>query len=183
VSVKPWQFQSASTVVTYNFDDLLELYLEWRGFVVDSISEDIHWSNTADVRIYHPHGLLPLDPRRRKISKYVVFDRNSFDASRGSDGRLWRELIGVLLRTHSCIFIGLSGADANLTSALNEAWKYHIARNENLPFMGIRFTDNTGDAHTSVWEAGGVHTVVLDYPELPSYLYKLCQKAAMGEEI
>ena len=50
-------------MITFNYDDLLEIYLEFHGLVVEPIWRDEHWASNADIRIYHPHGFLPLDPR------------------------------------------------------------------------------------------------------------------------
>jgi hypothetical protein len=56
---------AAVNVITFNFDDLLETYLRWRGFVVGSVAALPAWNGVSDVTVLHPHGLLPVDLRQR----------------------------------------------------------------------------------------------------------------------
>lgn len=168
----------ASQVVSYNFDDLLESYLEWHGFVVASIASDRAWMDTADVRIYHPHGLLPYDPSLRESSTDIVLDRTSFDAMATEAGARWRQTLGGIARSHSCIFVGLSGGDRGLTSMLAQAWRDHAAAAEGLPYMGVRFA-TTDDGLNGVWANGGVFTVaVASHDAIAPYLMQICQEAA-----
>jgi hypothetical protein len=168
----------ASQVVSYNFDDLLEAYLEWHGFLVAPIACDRAWADTADVRIYHPHGLLPFDPARRTPSADIVLDRTSFDAMATEAGARWRQTLGGIARSHSCIFVGLSGGDRGLTSMLAQAWRDHAAVSEGLPYMGVRFA-TTDDGLNGVWANGGVFTVaVASHDAVAPYLMAICQEAA-----
>jgi hypothetical protein len=168
----------ASQVVSYNFDDLLEAYLEWHGFLVVPIAGDRAWADTADVRVYHPHGLLPYDPARREASADIVLDRTSFDAMATEAGARWRQTLGGIARSHSCIFVGLSGGDRGLTSMLAQAWRDHAALSEGLPYMGVRFA-MTDDGLNGVWANGGVFTVSVDsHDAVAPYLMEICQEAA-----
>ena len=168
----------ASQVVSYNFDDLLETYLEWHGFTVTSIASDRAWADTADVRIYHPHGLLPYDPSFRESSTDIVLDRTSFDAMSTEAGARWRQVLCGIARSHSCIFVGLSGSDRGLTSMLAQAWRDHAALSDGLPYMGVRFA-TTDDGLNAVWANGGVFTVtVASHDAIAPYLMHVCQEAA-----
>lgn len=109
---------SASTVFTLNYDDLLEIYLEYHGVVTRSICEEVHWANNADVTIYHPHGLLPLS-EHRSSSKDIVISAHDYDLIM-KEGSVWRNLLVTSLRTHTFLYIGLSGDDPNLKGMLRK---------------------------------------------------------------
>ena len=67
----PSQRGSVSKILSFNFDDLLERYLEYSGFVVNSVAEEPSWDSASDVSVYHLHGLLPSD--RSRESTPIVF--------------------------------------------------------------------------------------------------------------
>jgi hypothetical protein len=170
---------SASHVVTFNFDDILELYLEFHGFVVESVTASEHWAVRADVAVYHPHGFLPLD-QTRKASEELVFDQHAFsEALHGEGGRLWRqELIGIF-RTHTCLLIGIGEDDPNLESLMHEVQKEHISRSSHA-FWGVRLTGNGDSNRRKLWEERGIANVpVADFErDLPRRLLAICQLAA-----
>jgi hypothetical protein len=171
---------SASTIVTFNFDDILEMYLEFHGFVSTSIVSDRSWSDNADVRIFHPHGLLPFRPGTPSNID-IVLDQASFSSVlRGDRGRLWRDTLMTIMRSHLCLFVGLSGSDPHLESLLSECRTEHASLAEGLAFWGLRFTDSSNLSWRTLWAERGVSTwVVTDYDRaLPEFLLEICQRAA-----
>jgi hypothetical protein len=171
---------SASTVITFNFDDILEMYLEFHGFVVSSISSPQHWADNADVRIFHPHGLLPMRPDTAR-SQDIVLDEASFSRALSPvDGRLWRERLLSVMRSHTCLFIGIGGSDSNLESFLHDCRESHVGSSEQIAFWGVRFTTADHEPDKLLWGARGVATyVIADYERaLPEFLLGICQRAA-----
>ena len=75
---------SAAYAVSFNYDDLLECHLRYRGFVVDSVHSLPNWSNSADMIIYHAHGYLPSNPGEG-ISKGIVLTAQSYDNVIGNE--------------------------------------------------------------------------------------------------
>jgi hypothetical protein len=166
------------TVVTFNFDDILEMYLDFHGLVVSSIVDDRHWSDNSDVRVYHPHGLLSFSGVGR-LSGRIVLDQSSYSAFSGEKGRLWRTEILGIMRSHLCLFIGLSGSDDNLEKLMYDCKEEHVGIHGGLPFWGVRFTDNKDSDWKSIWAEWGVSTwVVTDYEkDLPEFLLEVCGHA------
>ena len=69
-------------VVTFNWDNLLEEYLTLHGRVVIPVYEEKHWSRTADITVFHPHGYLPLKDGLARSEK-LIFDQYSYDEIMG----------------------------------------------------------------------------------------------------
>jgi len=170
---------SAKGVVTLNFDNILELYLRYHGFVTRSVFDDIHWDGLSDVTIYHPHGFLPFDTSEIR-SNDIVFDKNSYGRALGQSGSKWREIIFSIMRTHTCLFIGLSGADLNLTTWLADVQKEHPVKELGFPFWGISFTTSAKKGTYATWKDMGIYCKQLvDYENhLPEILFSVCQTAA-----
>lgn len=167
---------SISQVITFNFDDLLELYLRYIGFDVESISVLPSWSGQADVRIYHPHGILP--NRSKEDVKYpIVFAQIHYDKILSKGGSIWQQQLSNIMASHTCLFIGLSGEDPNLTKLLFEVKDSHASNPDDHAFWGISFS--TEERKRSVWESRGVYQKTLvDYEQIPSWLFEICQIAS-----
>ena len=168
---------SASRVITFNFDDLLEIYLEYHGFVTLSVGERMHWSRAVDVTVLHPHGLLPYRGPR-VASADIVFDQLSYTKAIGTKGSAWRQMLLSTMRTHTCLFIGLSGDDDNLDSLLERCMNQHASRLDNSLFWGVAFSTSEGNG--SFWRRRKVFLKqVDDYDRaLPQFLFQICQGAA-----
>jgi hypothetical protein len=170
---------SVSEVITFNFDNLLELLLTYHGFVTASVFREFHWAQSADVTIYHPHGLIPFDPVQER-SEQVVFDQASYSAIVGKADSPWRQTMLTIFRRRTCLFIGLSGRDDNLDSMMQECSPQHASRSENTAYWGITFLDHDDDVAAHIWQDRGVFfNRVVDYQrDLPDFLFAICQKAA-----
>jgi hypothetical protein len=168
-------------VVTFNFDNLLEIYLQYHGFVVRSIAEDNAWAGVADVAVLHPHGLIPYGAPD-KSSSQIVFDRSSYATVIGDAKNAWRQQILCILRSHTCLFIGLSGDDDNLLSMLMDCKGHHASDANNSAFWGATFTTASTD-QADIWEKNGVFRKrVKDYEiDLPRILFAISQDAASAE--
>jgi hypothetical protein len=167
----------AGAVISFNYDDLLEHYLDYHGSVVVSISSDTYWAPSADVVIYHPHGFLPKFTNRTR-SADLVLDQQSYSKAVGSR-ELWWEQIRLLLRQHFCIFIGLSGYDDNLDSMLREVNETHPAKGAQLPFWGLSFTEALKDPMSRILRKRGIFLKdIKNFDHLPDFLFAICQEAA-----
>jgi hypothetical protein len=170
---------SVSEVVTLNWDNLIELYLSYHGFTVQSVIDSQHWASLADVIIYHPHGFIPCDGDN--FSKQLIFDQSSYSQTVGDLSKAWNQKILTLIRSKFVIFIGLSGDDFNLDSLISHFSSDHIAKISGCPFWGVTFTKNTNDPSNKIWKKRGVYPVeITDYEnDLPDFLFKICQGAAL----
>lgn len=100
---------SVRDVITYNFDDLLEWYLELHGFTAQVVTSVNSLRGQPDVVVTHPHGLLSHFTGHND-SNFLTLSQRSYDERLGDDSP-WRRYFGDVLRTKVAIFIGLSGND------------------------------------------------------------------------
>lgn len=166
---------SAAKVITLNYDNLLESYLEYHGFTTATVADGCHWAHNQDVVIYHPHGFLPLG--RGLESKAIVLGTSEYLGVMTSP--LWRPILETALRQHTFLYLGLSGDDLHLNSHWNELSKHHAIVNDRFRYHGVRFTtDPTNDENTNLTEEWGIFTHILpNHDALPDFLFRICQSA------
>lgn len=105
-------------VLNFNFDSVLEWYLAEHG-VVSTVIEDLPKNFIeADVRIYHPHGYLPLSTAFGTDSGMVIFDEDVARKRMASREDPWMDFYRVLLSTRKFIAIGLGFNDPMVEAAL-----------------------------------------------------------------
>lgn len=111
-----------STVLTLNFDDVLEWYLGVHGFTVQIVTTLPQLRKDTDVTVYHPHGFLPFDLRRHSghMSNFLVLSQYSFDQRMGDRLNLFTQVFRDLLLSKLVLFIGLSGEDRSVHTLLTD---------------------------------------------------------------
>lgn len=169
---------SASDVVTFNYDDLLETYLDYHGFVTRSIHKEYDWVYRADACIYHPHGFLPHAAGQAR-SETVVFDQHSYSKML-SGTNAWKEVTTAFFRRRVCLFLGLSGADSNFDSLVTSIDSIHPARTSGLPYWGVAVLAGEDLASRTKWETRGIycHEISSYESHLSTFLFEICQEAA-----
>lgn len=169
---------NTANVITFNFDDLLETYLRYLGFSMQSVNKVPAWDNRADVLVLHPHGLLPSD-MTTEVDHGIVLAQAQYDTIIGKDSNIWRQILMNIMRSNLCLFIGLSGKDNNLKQIMTDVHETHVCNTEEARWWGIRFSDNPDDPLKPSWEHRGVFQHSLNnYDELPSFLFEVCQLAS-----
>jgi len=108
------------TVVTYNFDDLIEREFDDRSMDTHSIYNSTEICSNEELPIYHVHGFLPQDE-----TMYEGLDRSTLVFSEEGyhqiylDSYHWSNLVQLNnLKDNTCIMIGLSMTDPNLRRLL-----------------------------------------------------------------
>lgn len=172
---------SISNVITFNFDNLLELYLGYHGFVTDSLSYNkkcLAWASYADIKVYHVHGMIPFQLKHGYDAK-IIFDQKSFSEITGQEQDPWRQLVLTLMRQHTCLFIGLSGDDNNLDSILNAVNTSHIVGEDRILYWGVTFSAERVEK-SKQWENRGIfYKKINNYDnDLPNFLFSICREAA-----
>lgn len=126
------------SVITYNYDDLVETALEQRGikqaFSVFSKSRNLR----NEFPVYHVHGLIPQE-NSDMIASPILSEKDYHDIYRKSYHWSNIEQLHALDR-NSCFFIGLSMSDPNLRRLLdfshaendNEIHHYAFLKRKNL---------------------------------------------------
>lgn len=172
---------TATTTISFNFDNILELYLEVLGLVVTSIDTAPAWNTRSDVEILHPHGLLPYGSPAGISKNGIVFTASDYLEVIGDKPEPWNSRMTQVLNSNTCIFLGLSGSDDRLMSLLQQVHKNHpaVMREGHLNWA-VRTTKKSDDEITrDKWTAKGVALRLFDdYSELPSWLLSICSRAA-----
>jgi hypothetical protein len=168
---------SVGEIVTFNWDNFIELFLAYHGFVVKSIVDSHYWATLADVIVYHPHGFIPNSGDN--FSDDIIFDQKSYSQIQGDQSNPWNQRLLTIMRSKFIIFIGLSGKDNNLDSLLSCCEKDHIAKKDS-PYWGITFQTNVNDQSLYIWKERGIYPMIVsDYnDDLAGFLFKICQEAA-----
>ncbi|GBL56065.1 hypothetical protein PCLA_04r0684 [Pseudomonas citronellolis] len=108
------------SVITYNFDDLVERELEKRNLSYKSIFEETEVAIPEELPIYHVHGYLPEDRSQyQNLEKStLVFSEEGYHKIY-KDPYHWSNLTQLnTLKESTCMMIGLSMSDPNLRRLL-----------------------------------------------------------------
>ncbi len=109
------------SVVTYNFDDLLERQLKTKSIIYQSIYSEVESVDPDELPIYHVHGFLPenADDYEKLERSTLVFSEEGYHKIY-TDAYHWSNLVQLAnLRDNSCVMIGLSLTDPNLRRLLD----------------------------------------------------------------
>ena len=119
--------KKVESVVTFNFDDLLEKKLTNQQIDCRTIHNESNFSSlkAGEMPVFHPHGFLPFNPLIGVESeKYsIVFSETAYHKTY-SDTHSWSNLIQLSkLTNYTCIFMGISLSDPNMRRLLDSAKK------------------------------------------------------------
>lgn len=116
------------SVITYNFDDLLERKFEQKDIQYNIISDEEGRQLVDKLNIYHVHGYLPGDFSTLTKEPNLIFSEEDYHRVY-RDSYSWSNLAQLsALRENTCLFIGCSLTDPNLRRLLDVA-----ARNGESP--------------------------------------------------
>jgi hypothetical protein len=124
------------SVVTYNFDDLLERQLTNNAILHRCIFTDNESYDPDELPVYHVHGFLP---ENRKLydgldNSTLVFSEEGYHQIY-SDSYHWSNLVQLnSFRESNCLMVGLSMTDPNLRRLLDISSK-NIERSKHFAFM------------------------------------------------
>jgi hypothetical protein len=163
---------SIREVITFNFDDVLERYLQLHGFSVQVVYKYPTLIRDEDVTIYHPHGFIPLEAR--ESSDFVVFSKNSFDQRLGDGLNEWTRLTTDTLTRKIGVFVGLSVDGPNFGPAMHQI-KARVNSTRPTGFWFIK--DSEIDRIEQLRDWGAVPIKVHDYQDIPDILFAVCQNA------
>ncbi len=111
------------SVVTYNFDDLIEKHLEAVGVHYRSIFRDVDIASQDELGIYHVHGFLPRNMEQHDgVSESLfVFSEEGYHTLL-EDPYAWSNIVQLnFFRECTCLMLGLSMTDPNLRRLLDIA--------------------------------------------------------------
>ena len=172
----------ASSVITFNFDTLLEEYLATLGLVAASVDSFSDWSGGFDLEILHPHGLLPYDRSRNVSSRGIIFTSYDYNEVLGDQGDRWNQRMLDVFSSYTCVFVGLSGEDDRLIQLMQQAQKLHPATlRQGHSYWGVSTMKESEALPDSLdlWQSRGV--LVRTFPDfmgIPDWLLTICRLAA-----
>ncbi len=108
------------SVVTYNFDDLIENQLKKQSIQYYSIFSDTDILDPDELPIFHVHGFLPENPNEYEFleKSTLVFSEEGYHQIY-SESYHWSNLVQLSqLRDNHCLMVGLSMSDPNLRRLL-----------------------------------------------------------------
>lgn len=108
-------------VVTYNFDDLLELAFNDYNIEYQSLYNELDYATAEKLGIYHVHGFLPRNPEEyEQLSEgLLVFSEDGYHRLY-NDPYSWANITQLnFLRENTTLMIGLSLTDPNLRRLLS----------------------------------------------------------------
>jgi hypothetical protein len=109
-----------NSIVTYNFDNLLEETLHETGLPFKTIYRDLYSPLHNELAINHVHGFLPEHAENYEdlTESLLVFSEEGYH-SLIQDPYVWSNIVQLnLLRENTCLLIGLSMTDPNLRRLL-----------------------------------------------------------------
>ncbi len=125
ICVAPGKSPTLDSVITYNFDDILETCLN--NLEIDIPFTSVHSTamkvHAGTLPIYHVHGFLPREGTIATDSK-LTFSKDVYHAAY-TDLYNWSNLVQLnKFRENSCLFLGVSLTDPNLRRLLDAAQKH-----------------------------------------------------------
>ena len=124
------------SVVTYNFDDLLERQLSNNDILYRCIYTDNESYDPDELPVYHVHGFLPENRNQYEglDNSTLVFSEEGYHQIY-SDSYHWSNLVQLnSFRENNCVMVGLSMTDPNLRRLLDISSK-NIERSKHFAFM------------------------------------------------
>lgn len=124
------------SVVTYNFDDLIERQLVAQSIMHRSIFTENESYDPDELPVYHVHGFLP-----KNRSDYESLEKSTLVFSEEgyhqiySEAYHWSNLVQLnKLRENNCLMVGLSMTDPNLRRLLDISAR-NIEKTKHFAFM------------------------------------------------
>lgn len=172
---------SVQTVITFNYDSLLEEYLRLYGYDSRAVSALPSLHGAEDVTVFHPHGYLPSDPSLGARSETIVLTRESFNQILGDPASSWVALLRHLIRTKILLLIGIS-VDSVAEGPLGTLLQFEAPALRHRGPSAIWLTVDSFDAaYVPVLRNQNVAAVRLpDFESIDDFLLRTCQVAASG---
>lgn len=164
-------------VITYNYDDILETYLLYHGYMPNVISQLPYDKINADIDIYHPHGYIPRFFGSN--SDKIVLDQDSYSETGDILDPIYRDIESNVLSS-TCLFIGISGNDQNLNKLIVNSKKNHISNVLDNKILGFIFKlDSELESYEEKsFKDKGIYCIrINDHSEISDYLSQICQRA------
>lgn len=169
-------------IVTYNFDDVLEWYLNILGLTTSNISpKTLIKTKNSDIDVTHIHGFIPNDKKFGIGSDKIIFSKMEFEDRQIQDS-YWKDHLYDFFRKNIVVTIGISpgSLEDDIFPLLRNLNKWYL--NESLlrgyPYAVALMTPSDEAAAISPkCITHGVIPIILKISEIPATLFKIAQFA------
>lgn len=166
------------SIITFNFDDLIERALSTHNIEYTSIWKEGQACEVDTLPIFHVHGFLP---NEKDIDEHnLVFSEDSYH-SQFIDPYSWSNLIQLnTFFTNVCLFIGLSLSDPNLRRLLDISWRRNHKCKHYIIVKKTLSQNKADEIVTMLFEQDanslGLNVIwCSDFSEIPSILLKILE--------
>jgi hypothetical protein len=148
--------RALSSIVNFNFDDLIEQTLEKNKIRHRAIFKEGQRPAASELPIYHVHGYLPRDVEPDATATAdIVFSEDAYH-SKFIDPFSWSNLTQLnQLHQSTCLFIGLGLTDPNLRRLLDVAMRKTPDKRINHVIFKKRYDVEDLARHMARWEELG----------------------------
>jgi hypothetical protein len=170
---------SVSTVLTFNFDSVLEEYLLLHGYVVRVVTDLPALTGSEDVTIFHVYGYLPSKTSSGKASALITFTKESVLKMMGDPNHPFRELLRQTVRSKVLLLLGISGGTAT-GNALGPILAYeaqHLGSDRPSAFW-VGADPVSADLSSVLLDAKVVTVKLPSYDTIDDFLLSICREAA-----
>jgi hypothetical protein len=174
--VMPSSRGSVAEVLTLNFDDLLEWYLDLHGFAVQVVSEvpDLMRA-TSDARIYHIHGFLPLRSSRYEATSEILLTDESLEDRLADHSKAWPRTIASLAMSKVLLFVGTTAQDVDVLVTVRQIRDLLRAPRPMAFNVTVGLDEDAADRQIA---RGIVPVVLRSHTDIPHFLLSVCRTAA-----
>jgi hypothetical protein len=121
ISIPQRSFNGIKSIVTYNFDDLLECKFKEKEIEYNTVCCENDMTSINKLNIHHVHGYLPKNPDIPNDKPDLIFSEEDYHRVY-RDSYSWSNLMQLnAFRDSTCLFIGCSLTDPNLRRLLDVA--------------------------------------------------------------
>lgn len=166
------------SIITFNFDDLIECALTYHHIEHCSIWKEGQTHEVDALPIYHVHGFLP---NKRDIEEpNLVFSEEAYH-SQFIDPYSWSNLIQLnTFSTNVCLFVGISLSDPNLRRLLDISWRRNRICKHYIIMKQSPQKSRTDKIATMLFEQDanslGLNVIwCSDFSEIPDILCKIAK--------
>lgn len=172
---------NVDTVLTLNFDSLLEEYLLLHGYVVNVVTKLPSLIGSEDVTVFHPHGYLPSEtgPGKPSPSPELIFTKESVSKMLGNPSHPTPFLMREIIRAKVLLLLGVSPG-TTIGNALGPILSHESAAIRPDRPSAFWISAETPDAdYRRVLLSANVVPVVLDsFERVDEFLLSICREAA-----
>jgi len=164
------------SVITYNYDDLLEQYLGLLGYSTCRRTRPDDLSTRADLEVNYPHGILPQAWTGTGDLPGIILSNKSYIEKRASIDRGWSPIIECGLYSKIGLFIALSGDDQSILEVLKRTNK-NLKRADDYNAYWLLTPDAFDRNHKSLLHVGSC-PIRLKKEQIARFVFKVCQAAS-----